>query len=269
MRQGVKWLTPDTHSCCHAQAPSAAPAWVVTPRQLRQPHAQIAPGTRPCLARTAGAAPAGPGPSRDGAGHRGRLQRSAQAVPRPGAGRTQRAPPPQVNRYTLMNSTNGAIEVKTLSKDQEQDTSQFKDGESGADLEVQEKTALLEWLANSYKNFGCQLEFVTNRWAAPLLGRPRAVRPGVRLCSQSVGAHCPAGCLAGPACPAGARALQPPSRPDTGLTRAGVRRSQEGSQFCRGFGGVGGLLRYAVDPTQFEPEDDGLDEASWGSDSDL
>ena len=46
-------------------------------------------------------------------------------------------------------------------------------------------------------------------------------------------------------------------------------RSQEGSQFCRGFGGVGGLLRYAVDPTQFEPEEDGLDEASWGSDSDL
>ena len=46
-------------------------------------------------------------------------------------------------------------------------------------------------------------------------------------------------------------------------------RSQEGSQFCRGFGGIGGLLRYAVDPTAFEPEEDGLDDASWGSDSDI
>ena len=48
-----------------------------------------------------------------------------------------------------------------------------------------------------------------------------------------------------------------------------VCRSQEGSQFCRGFGGIGGLLRYAVDPTQFEPEEDGLDDQSWGSDSDI
>ena len=71
-----------------------------------------------------------------------------------------------MNRYTLMNSTTGAIEVKTLNKDQEQDTAQFKDAESSADLEVQEKTALLEWLANSYKSKGCQLEFVTNRRAS-------------------------------------------------------------------------------------------------------
>ena len=70
-----------------------------------------------------------------------------------------------MTRYTLMNSTTGEIEVKTLSKEQEQDTSNFKDAESTADLEVQEKTALLEWLANTYKNYGCQLEFVTNRCA--------------------------------------------------------------------------------------------------------
>ena len=44
---------------------------------------------------------------------------------------------------------------------------------------------MLEWLANTYKKFGCTLEFVTNR-------------------------------------------------------------SQEGSQFCKGFGGVGGILRYSV-----------------------
>lgn len=63
--------------------------------------------------------------------------------------------------------------------------------------------------------------------------------------------------------------LQCYRRDDLKLTFPRPCRSQEGSQFCRGFGGIGGLLRYAVDPTQFEPDDDGLDEASWGSDSDL
>lgn len=70
---------------------------------------------------------------------------------------------------------------------------------------------LLEWLANGYKKFGCQLEFVTNR-------------------------------------------------------------SQEGSQFCRGFGGIGGLLRYAVNTAEFEEPDDvdrpGSDE-EWTSDEDI
>jgi len=65
---------------------------------------------------------------------------------------------------------------------QETDDSNFKDKESNSDLEVIEKLSLLEWLANSYKKFGCTLEFITNK-------------------------------------------------------------SQEGSQFCRGFGGIGGLLR--------------------------
>ena len=31
-----------------------------------------------------------------------------------------------------------------------------------------------------------------------------------------------------------------------------TNKSQEGSQFCRGFGGIGGLLRYQIDLTQFE-----------------
>ena len=42
-------------------------------------------------------------------------------------------------------------------------------------------------------------------------------------------------------------------------------RSQEGSQFCRGFGGIGGILRYQVDVSQFEEiEED--DEAVWSDD---
>eukprot|EP00245_Coleochaete_scutata_P009327 TRINITY_DN3046_c0_g1_i1.p1 TRINITY_DN3046_c0_g1~~TRINITY_DN3046_c0_g1_i1.p1 ORF type:complete len:438 (+),score=119.27 TRINITY_DN3046_c0_g1_i1:261-1574(+) len=36
-----------------------------------------------------------------------------------------------------------------------------------------------------------------------------------------------------------------------------TNRSQEGSQFCRGFGGIGGILRYQLDMRQFdEPSDD-------------
>ena len=36
-------------------------------------------------------------------------------------------------------------------------------------------------------------------------------------------------------------------------------RSQEGSQFCRGFGGIGGLLRYKVDFQDMEYESDDND----------
>lgn len=44
-----------------------------------------------------------------------------------------------------------------------------------------------------------------------------------------------------------------------------TNKSQEGSQFCRGFGGVGGLLRYSVDVTEFEgPEPE--DNEDWDSD---
>ncbi len=75
--------------------------------------------------------------------------------------------------------------MKHLTSEQAKDSSHFKDKETGAELEVQDRMPLLEWLANQYKKFGCQLEFVTNK-------------------------------------------------------------SQEGSQFCRGFGGVGGILRYQV-----------------------
>lgn len=39
----------------------------------------------------------------------------------------------------------------------------FRDAETQAELEVQEKLSLLEWFANEYKRFGCTLEFVTNK----------------------------------------------------------------------------------------------------------
>ena len=42
-------------------------------------------------------------------------------------------------------------------------------------------------------------------------------------------------------------------------------KSQEGNQFCRGFGGIGGLLRYQVDLTTFEIAAD-ADSDDWDSD---
>ena len=38
-----------------------------------------------------------------------------------------------------------------------------------------------------------------------------------------------------------------------------TNKSQEGSQFCRGFGGIGGILRYSVDTT--------LNEVCWPANS--
>ena len=82
-----------------------------------------------------------------------------------------------------------------MNPEQEKDKTLFLDRESGVELELVEKCALLEWLANSYKSFGATLELVTDR-------------------------------------------------------------SQEGSQFCKGFGGIGGILRYRVDFQSMEYESD-------------
>lgn len=108
----------------------------------------------------------------------------------------------------------GNQDVKYLTKEQEGDGEHYQDS-SGNTLDVVDKTPLLEWLAENYKQFGCSLEFVTNR-------------------------------------------------------------SQEGSQFCRGFGGMGGVLRYAVDTADFDDEygEEGLysdsdSDDGWSTDPDI
>ena len=73
--------------------------------------------------------------------------------------------------------------------------------------QLEEPAALLEWFAEKYKEFGANLEFVTNR-------------------------------------------------------------SQEGAQFVKGFGGIGGLLRYKVDFTHLSTVDD-EDEDEFMSDDDV
>ncbi|XVF23562.1 hypothetical protein REPUB_Repub13aG0049300 [Reevesia pubescens] len=96
----------------------------------------------------------------------------------------------EINRYILKNSITNEVVIKHLNKEQEVEQSNFQDPATASQLEIQEKMALLEWLANNYKRFGCSLEIVTN-------------------CSQ------------------------------------------EGSQFCKGFGGIGGILQYKHDITLF------------------
>jgi len=81
-------------------------------------------------------------------------------------------------RYVLK-TPSGEKEVLFLRPEQAKDKAHFIHKETGADLEVEESMVLLEWFANNYKNFGTNLQIVTDR-------------------------------------------------------------SQEGSQFCKGFGGIGG-----------------------------
>jgi len=46
-----------------------------------------------------------------------------------------------------------------------------------------------------------------------------------------------------------------------------TNRSQEGSQFCKGFGGIGGILRYKVDMMALNEYDE-QDPGDFGSDDD-
>jgi peptide chain release factor subunit 1 len=56
-----------------------------------------------------------------------------------------------------------------------------------------------------------------------------------------------------------------------------TNRSQEGSQFCRGFGGIGGILRYQVNTAELDEDDfggdgyssSGDDDGIWTSDEDI
>jgi len=69
----------------------------------------------------------------------------------------------EFTRYTLVNEqvTPHVTWIKTLSPEQEKESSHFLD--EGVELQVHAKESMLEWLAANYKNFGCTLEFITNR----------------------------------------------------------------------------------------------------------
>jgi len=113
----------------------------------------------------------------------------------------------EIIRYVLKNSSTGLEQVVHLTKVQEQNENVFRDPETGAELEVQEQEPFVEWMANNYKNYGCNLEFVTDR-------------------------------------------------------------SGEGTQFVKGFGGVGGILRWKVDFTELAGFEEAAAAAAKGNDSD-
>ena len=106
----------------------------------------------------------------------------------------------EINRLVLRNTNTGEEKAIHLTKEQESQESFFRDPVTGVELETIEKEPFVEWMANNYKNFGCNLEFVTDR-------------------------------------------------------------SGEGTQFVKGFGGVGGILRWKVDFTELQGFEDaaGLD----------
>ncbi|OAX41871.1 peptide chain release factor eRF/aRF subunit 1 [Rhizopogon vinicolor AM-OR11-026] len=102
-------------------------------------------------------------------------------------------------RHIFRNAAGEEIVVHAT-KEQEKDRERFIDKSTGLEMEhATEPQPLLEWFAEKYKDFGANLEFVTNR-------------------------------------------------------------SQEGAQFVKGFGGIGGLLRYKVDLTNLAALDEDDDE---------
>ena len=120
----------------------------------------------------------------------------------------------ECNRYVLRNSSTGEERISHLTPEQEKNESFFHDPDTGVELEVTEKEPMVEWFANNYKNFGCNLEFVTDR-------------------------------------------------------------SGEGTQFVKGFGGIGGILRWKVDFVELAEfheadnhVDDDDDESEDGDDDD-
>ena len=121
----------------------------------------------------------------------------------------------EVTRYVLRNTTTAEESIVYLNKEEEK-TYEFRTPD-GNELEIVDTETLVEWMANNYKQFGCNLEFVTDR-------------------------------------------------------------SSEGTQFVRGFGGIGAILRWKVDFVElnaFEEaaeldhkDDDDSDEDDGGEDND-
>ncbi|KAF8810082.1 peptide chain release factor eRF/aRF subunit 1 [Phlegmacium glaucopus] len=110
-----------------------------------------------------------------------------------------------ITRYLLRNAAGEEIIVHA-NKEQEKDREKFMDKSTGLEMEqATDPQSLLEWFADKYKEFGANLEFVTNR-------------------------------------------------------------SQEGAQFVKGFGGIGGLLRYKLDLQVLTSVDDDDDDEFYSDD---
>lgn len=105
----------------------------------------------------------------------------------------------EITRWVLKDS-NGADNILHTTKQQETgDRERFMDKTTGQEMEVVSQESFLEWIAEHYKDFGTNLEFVSDR-------------------------------------------------------------STEGNQFVKGFGGIGGLLRYKVNFEQLAEVDEDDDD---------
>ena len=69
----------------------------------------------------------------------------------------------EITRYEVKNPVDGSVKVHLLNAQQEQDPKYFKDKDTGVDLEVIGNEALADWLCLNYKNYGIQIEFITDK----------------------------------------------------------------------------------------------------------
>ena len=67
-----------------------------------------------------------------------------------------------ITRWVLKSSTGSEIILHT-NKGQEANREMFMDKDTGQEMELVEQGSFLEWLAESYKDFGATLEFVSDR----------------------------------------------------------------------------------------------------------
>ena len=100
----------------------------------------------------------------------------------------------EITRWVLRTSSGSEVILYT-NKGQEANREQFMDKETGQEMEIADQGSMLEWLAEHYKDYGANLEFVSDR-------------------------------------------------------------SSEGNQFVKGFGGIGGILRYKVNFEQLADLDE-------------
>lgn len=71
-------------------------------------------------------------------------------------------------RVTLKNQVTGEEKVVHASPDEARKDSFYKT-EDGVELENVEQQPLTEWIVNNYKNFGANLEFVTNKYVSGIV----------------------------------------------------------------------------------------------------
>ena len=68
-----------------------------------------------------------------------------------------------ITRWVLKDSTGTEIVLHTTKQQEENNREMFQDKETGLDMETVDTSSFLEWLAENYKEFGANLEFVSDR----------------------------------------------------------------------------------------------------------